>query len=108
MPDRVSGITSPVMLIPVKVLEDWGTASNAALDIFRIIKMPIAGGGAGMNLDTFVHLWEGPDDDNDFACLKVTSAGVASWADMDNDLCDFSSAPAKGSTVYIIGVTFVK
>ncbi len=61
-----------------------------------------------MHLDVHLHLWEGPDDDNDFACVQVTAAGATAYKDMDANTCDWGSRPAKGKVSYLIGVTFVK
>ena len=108
MPDRIADVISPNYLIPVYVHRDWAAASNCAIDVFVATGLPIAGEGVSMNLDTHIHLWEGPDDSDDLASLHVTTAGVASYKDMDANTCDWSSDPPKGSIVYIIGITFVK
>ena len=108
MPDRIADVIDPNYLIPVYVYRDWAAASNCAIDVFIATGLPIAGEGVSMNLNTHVHLWEGPDDSDDLACLHVTAAGTATWEDMDGDGCDFSSDPPKGSIAYIIGITFVK
>ena len=108
MPDRIADVIDPNFLIPVYVNRDWAAASNAAIDIFVATGIPIAGEGVSMNLDTHIHLWEGPDDTDDLACVQVTAAGAAAYKDMDGDTCDWDSRPAKGQVAYIIGITFVK
>lgn len=108
MPDRIADVIDPNYMIPVYVERGWASASNCAVDVFIATGLPIAGEGVSMNLDTYVHFWEGPDDSDDLACLKVAAAGTASYVDMDADACDWSSDPPKGSIAYIIGITFVK
>ena len=107
-PARITVNENITYFIPVYVERDWAAAANAAADIFVATGMPIAGGTISMNLDTHVHLWEGPDDINDYACVQVTAAGASAYNDMDGNTADWSSRPAKGQIAYIIGITFVK
>ncbi len=108
MPDRISDVIDPAYLIPVYISHDWAAPSNAAIDMFAATGLPIAGEGNNINLDSHVHLWEGPGDEDDYACLYITAAGAAAYKDMDANACDWASRPAKGQTAYIIGITFVK
>jgi hypothetical protein len=108
MPDRIADVIDPNYLIPVEVIRDWAAASNCAADVFVATGLPIAGDGGTMNLDAHLHLWEGPDDNDDYACVQVTAAGATAYKDMDANACDWSTRPAKGQVAYLIGVTFVK
>ena len=98
MGDRIADVFDTNYLIPVYVRRDWAAASNAASDIFTATGIPIAGEGVTMNLDSYFSLWEGPDDNDDFACVHVTTAGVAAYKDLDADTCDWASRPTKGQT----------
>ena len=113
MGNRITLSSSPTYFIPVAVNEKWLAGPEfVAIDLFIATGIPIVGENVTINLNIFFHIWEGPDDPDDFGCLKVTCAdneapGTASWTDMDGAACSLSSFPYYNKVVYIIGISML-
>jgi hypothetical protein len=108
MGKRISVLGQPTYFIPVAVNSKWLAGPEyAALDIFAATGMPIIGENVSLNLEIYFHIWEGPGDDDDFGCLKVTTGGTPSWTDMDGAACSLSSFPYYNETAHIIGISLL-
>ena len=113
MGKRISLETVPTYFIPIYVNEKWLDPDNVAQDIFTATWIPIMGEAITLNLDIYFHIWEGPDDPDDFGCLCVTGVddgdpGTVSWVDMDGAACSLSTFPYYNKTVYIIGISMLE
>ena len=114
MGKRIQLDTVPTYFIPLYVFQNWDDGpDSAAQDIFTATGIPVVGEAVSMNLDMYFHIWEGPEDSDDFGCLCVTgvddaSPGTVSWVDMDAAACSLSSFPAYNQVVYIIGISLLE
>jgi hypothetical protein len=77
---------------------DWADAEEADDDLRDAIGVSI---GAA-NHAVYWQFWEGEDDDDDFASMRIQKTGTSTWADFFNSACDFASTPAEGSTVRLL------
>lgn len=54
------------------------------------------------NHAVYYQFWQGQDDPDDFASLRVPTAANATLADFFNAACAWTSQPAEGETAYLI------
>ena len=113
MGNRITLDTLPTYFIPVYVNLNWIDPANVAHDIFTATGIPIVGETITLSIDVYFHIWEGPQDSDDFGCLCITGVddgdpGTVSWDDMDGAACSLSSFPNYNEVVYIIGISLLE
>ena len=84
--------------VPVTEGSDWSNAEDADNDLNAALGLPFGGG----NRAAYYQFWEGSDDSDDFASLRIRKNGTASWEDYFNTACDFASTPATGTITLMI------
>lgn len=73
---------------------DWSDLTDAVADLEAQWEFDF-----GTARTIVVHFWEGPGDPDDFAKLTVTTGTAA-------ETIGFTSAPAVGTPVYVVSITF--
>ena len=103
-PDRILPDLGNVYLTPISITALWSTATNAQTDIETAIGMDTS--APAYNLYFF--LWEGDDDSDDFACLKIAkTTGTPTYTDEFASSTPWSSAPTTNGTAYLIGMSIL-
>lgn len=98
--NRIVDTPDDVYFNQVEVTEgqDWSSAGDAAGDLNSALGVSI---GAA-NRAVYWQFWEGQEDSDDFASLRIQADGKAAWEDYFNSACDFASTPAEGDTVRML------
>ena len=99
-PERIIDTPDDVYFneVPVTADNDWSNPEDADNDLNAALGLPFGGG----NRAVYYQFWEGSDDSDDFASMRIVKAGTATWADYFNSACDFSSTPSTGTITRMI------
>jgi len=103
MPSRILSDPGNIYFTEIDVIADWTTAANAKADLQTALGMNLA--APAYNLYFF--LWEGVNDSDDFACLKIAkTTGTATYTDEFASSTPWSSAPTTDEA-YLIGTSML-
>jgi len=100
---RIQPTSLPAFFIPIGVTKDWSTPLNAGLDIHAATGFPIIGEPIGIIYDLYFELWDGYDDDDNYASLKFdVSAYTFEYKDIMGSAASWTSAPESGDAAYLL------
>ena len=100
---RIQPTSLPAYFIPIGVTKDWSAPLNAGLDIHTATGFPIIGEPIGIIYDLYFELWDGYDDDDNYASLKfVVSANTFEYKDIMGSAASWTSAPESGNAAYLL------
>ena len=103
MPSRILTDLGNIYFTEIDVTADWTTAANAKSDIQTALGMNLAAPAYSL----YFFLWEGANDSDDFACLKITkTTGTAAYTDEFASSTPWSSAPTTDEA-YLIGTSML-
>jgi hypothetical protein len=103
-PDRILPDLGNIYFTPIAVTADWTTTANAKTDLIAALGMDLS----GPTYSIYFFLWEGDDDSDDFACLKIVkSTGSPTYTDEFASSTPWGSAPTTNATAYLIGMSML-
>jgi len=97
-PQRIIDTPDDVYFTEIDVTDSWSNAETADDDLRDALGVNVGTN----NRAVYYQFWEGEDDPDDFASLRLPASAAASWADYFNNACIFSSVPSIGSTAYFL------
>lgn len=100
----VISLPSPgsLFLTIVDVTSDWTDDENAVADIEESTGWDLS----SPEHDTYIYLWEGEFDPDDFSILQILANGQSDWEDIDGNDCDFVSPPVS-ELAYILSIQVI-
>jgi len=103
-PSRIVPDLGNVYITPIDVTLIWSTTANAKADIETAIGMDLSAPAYSI----YFFLWEGDDDTDDFACLKVAkTTGTPTYTDEFASSTPWNSAPTTNGVAYLIGMSML-